>query len=45
MKLEQMLIILLNSQNNPKKSKIQNKEENNFRIRNVFNQKNKKIKL
>ena len=40
-----MLIILLNSQNHSKKSKMQNKEEDNSRIRNVFNEKNKKIKL
>ena len=40
-----MLIILLNSQKNPKKSKMQNKEENNSRIHYVFNEGNKKIKL
>ena len=45
MELKQIFIILLNSQNNPKKSKMQNKEENNTRIHNVFNEKNKKIKL
>ena len=44
MKLKQMLIVLFKSQNNSKKLKMQNKEENNSRTRNVFNEKNKKMK-